>query len=99
MTTRYLCGGCGRVIEEEEMVVRLTRERRGECHGAPAYEEIETGYCPHCGSTVLDEVTIDDEMTERYGEALEQSDYWERKYNEQKERYNELKERMMMIHA
>lgn len=85
----YFCTKCDRVYEGEEVEVLTEREYRGECHGVPAYEEMDRICCPHCGSTVLDEVTIDDEMAERIIEISKERDiyrfishYWNKKYHD-----------------
>ncbi|MDO4581788.1 MAG: hypothetical protein Q4B96_04295 [Bacillota bacterium] len=40
----YICHNCG----ERFATPRLTAEELGECHGFPAYEQLDV--CPNCGS-------------------------------------------------
>lgn len=42
------CSECGAVFDSDAYLTEY--EYRGECHGAPAYENTVVGYvCPECG--------------------------------------------------
>ena len=41
----YKCNECGHLFEEGEQ--KVYREKMGECHGFPAYENFSV--CPNCG--------------------------------------------------
>lgn len=41
----WLCKHCGETIDVGEF--NWEKQQLGECHGAPAYEDVSS--CPHCG--------------------------------------------------
>lgn len=67
----YLCTKCDRVYEEEEVEVLTEREYRGECHGVPAYEEMDRICCPHCGGDC--ELIEPDEMARYINQLVSQN--------------------------
>lgn len=76
----YFCTKCDRVYEEEEVEVLTEREYRGECHGVPAYEEMDRICCPHCGGDC--ELIEPDEMARYINQLVSQNSRLIRKYRE-----------------
>lgn len=74
----YLCTKCDRVYEEEKAEVLTEREYRGECHGVPAYEEMDRICCPHCGGDC--ELIEPDEMARYINQLVSQNSRLIRKY-------------------
>lgn len=76
----YFCTKCNRVYEEEEVEVLTEREYRGECHGVPAYEEMDRICCPRCGGDC--ELIEPDEMARYINQLVSQNSRLIRKYRE-----------------
>ena len=76
----YFCTKCNRVYEEEEVEVLTAREYRGECHGVPAYEEMDRICCPRCGGDC--ELIEPDEMARYINQLVSQNSRLIRKYRE-----------------
>ena len=74
---KYICARCDRAYDEDSADVRIKKEYRGECHGAPAYEKLEYICCPYCGSDRYEEATMEDNVAEHINELVDQRDSWE----------------------
>lgn len=83
---KYICTSCDRAYGEEDADVRVKKEYMGECHGAPAYDDLEYICCPFCGSERYEEATMDDNVTEHTNDLVDQRDSWENRYKELRKR-------------
>ena len=77
---KYICTSCGRSYDEEDAEVYVKKEYMGECHGAPADEELEYICCPFCGSDRYEEATMDDNAARHINELVDQKEYYEHRY-------------------
>lgn len=58
--SRYECGHCGAICDEDELALETWDEPR-EFWGMPCYEHMVEIRCPYCGSDAIDEYEEDDE--------------------------------------
>jgi len=81
---KYICIRCDRAYDEDNADVQVKKEYMGECHGAPAYEELEHICCPYCGSDRYEEATMEEFVAEHMNELVDQRDSWEHRCKELK---------------